>query len=94
MPGIARDGRGYLLPVTLAAVLTTAIVTALYLGRGVFVPLALAVLLSFVLSPVVRWLRRLLMPRIVAVAAVVFFTVALTAALGLVIASQVADLGD
>lgn len=94
MPDIVRDGRGYLLPVTLAALLTTAIVAALYLGRGVFVPLALAVLLSFVLSPVVRWLRRLLLPRVVAVAAVVLFTVALTAALGLVIASQVADLGN
>jgi len=42
-------------------------VAALYVGAGIFVPLVLAVLLTFALAPVVRFLRRLKLPHIVAV---------------------------
>ena len=86
-------GRGLLSPATEAAILAMAIVTALYLGRSVFVPLALAVLLSFVLSPPVVWLRKLQLPRALAVAAVVLVTVVTVGALGLALARQVGDLG-
>ena len=86
-------GRGLLSPATEAAILAMAIVTALYLGRSVFVPLALAVLLSFVLSPPVVWLRKLQLPRALAVAAVVLVTVVTVGALGLGLARQVGDLG-
>jgi predicted PurR-regulated permease PerM len=39
------------------------VVAALYFAREILVPVALALLLSFLLAPVVRWLRRLRMGR-------------------------------
>lgn len=47
------------------------IIAALYLGREVFVPVALAILFSFVLSPLVKLLQKLRLPRSIAVIAVV-----------------------
>ena len=49
---------------TLALQVGIAIVVALYLAREVLIPIALAVLLSFLLSPVVTWLRRIYLPRL------------------------------
>src|SRR5208282_2687971 len=50
-------------------VLTAGVVVAfLYFAREVIVPITLAVLLSFLLTPAVRWLRRLRMGRVAAVA--------------------------
>ena len=48
-------------------IIAIAIIAALYFGREVFVPIALAVLLTFALAPVASRLRRLGLPRIVAV---------------------------
>lgn len=48
-----------------------AAVAALYLGREIFLPLAIAILLTFALAPVVSWLRKLNVPRPVAVVSVV-----------------------
>jgi predicted PurR-regulated permease PerM len=49
-------------------VLATGLVVAfLYFARDVIVPIALAILLSFLLAPVVRWLRRLHVGRVAAV---------------------------
>jgi predicted PurR-regulated permease PerM len=57
---------------TLQGLLIGAIViAALYFGREVLLPLALAILLSFVLTPPLLLLRKLKVPRIVAVAIVV-----------------------
>ncbi len=80
-------------PVTDAAILATIIVSALYFGRSIFVPLALAVLLSFVLSPLVVWLRKLFMPRPLAVGTVVLITVVGMGLLGFAMARQIAELG-
>jgi predicted PurR-regulated permease PerM len=44
------------------------VVAFLYFGRDVIVPITLAILLSFLLAPAVRWLRRLRMGRVAAVA--------------------------
>ncbi|WP_445329372.1 AI-2E family transporter [Xanthobacter lutulentifluminis] len=77
------------LPAFFAAV---AIVTVLYVGRDVFVPIAVAILLSFVLAPVILVLRRLRLPRMPAVVAVVLATFIGLMALGGVIALQVTDL--
>jgi len=50
-------------------VLTAGVVIAfLYFAREVIVPITLAVLLGFLLTPAVRWLRRLRMGRVAAVA--------------------------
>ena len=50
---------------------------ALYFGKDVLLPVTLAVLLSFVLSPLVTLLRRIQLPRVVAVV----FSVALAIAI-------------
>ena len=50
-------------------VLATGLVVAfLYFARDVIVPIALAILLSFLLAPAIRWLRRLHLGRVAAVA--------------------------
>ena len=52
----------------------------LYLGRSFFLPIILALLLSFLLSPVVRWLKKLHIPEAISAALVVL---GLLGALGL-----------
>lgn len=69
-----------------------AIIAVLFFGREVFVPVALAILLSFVLSPVLRVLRRLKLPRTLSVVTVVLVTFLGLATLGAVVASQIAEL--
>ncbi|GLS71688.1 ABC transporter permease [Methylobacterium tardum] len=68
------------------------VVAALYLGREVFIPLVLAVLLSFVLAPVVGFLRRIHLGRVPSVIAAVLLALGIIAGIGSVIGLQVADL--
>lgn len=68
------------------------VVAALYFGRDIFVPMALAVLLSFALAPVVSWLRRLRVPRTVAVISVVLLAFLAISAFGVLVAGQVSQL--
>ena len=75
---------------TIAAI----IVAAIYFGQEFFVPLAVAVLLSFALSPVVRTLRKIGVPRGLAVAGTVGFAFAIIFAIGAVITAQVTELGN
>jgi hypothetical protein len=71
------------------------IIAALYFGREIFIPIAIALLLSFVLTPLVNRLRRLRLPRLVAVGLGVFLTLGIVAALATLIGIQAADLaGD
>src|SRR5262245_24122525 len=62
-----------LAPVVTYPTLITAVATiaALYFGKDIFLPLAVAILLTFALSPGVSWLKRLSVPRVGAVLAVV-----------------------
>lgn len=71
-----------------------AIVAMLSLARDVFVPVALAVLLSFVLSPVIMVLRRIRVPRTLAVVLVVFVALLGILSLTTLVALQVADLAS
>lgn len=95
-PGLARmtrpasrEGR------VLELIAAIAIMAVLFFGREVFVPVALAILLSFVLSPVLRVLRRIRLPRTLSVVTVVLLTFLGIAALGAVVANQIAELaGD
>lgn len=75
---------------TIAAI----IVAAIYFGQEFFVPLAVAVLLSFALSPVVRTLRKIGVPRGLAVAGTVGLAFAIIFAIGAVITAQVTELGN
>lgn len=71
------------------------LVAGLYFGREIFIPIAIALLLSFVLGPLVNYLRRWRLPRLVAVGLAVLMTLGIVGALGTLIGIQVADLaGD
>lgn len=76
--------------VRVAAALVSAaiVIAALYYGRDVLIPLACAFLISFALSPLVAWLTRLGLPRILSVIAVMMMLLASLAGLGFVLASQ------
>jgi predicted PurR-regulated permease PerM len=78
---------------TLQGLLIAAIViAALYVGREVLVPLALAILLSFVLTPPLLLLRRIKVPRAVAVGIVVGAAFAVIFGLGWLISREVTEL--
>jgi predicted PurR-regulated permease PerM len=78
---------------SLATVLVAAaIVAALYFGREVLLPMALAVLLSFVLSPLVKLLQRLYLPRFAAVAIVVLLAFGVISGLATLMFTQVSQL--
>ena len=80
---------------TLQGLLIGAIVIAgLYFGREVLLPLALAILLSFVLTPPLLLLRRIKLPRVVAVCIVVGAAFAIILALGWVISREVTQLAS
>ena len=78
------------------AVATTAmlVIAVLYFGRDVFVPIAVAILLSFVLTPLVKLLRRVHVPRVPAVILVVGLAFAVIFAVGGVVGRQVIQLAD
>ncbi|MEY9469601.1 putative PurR-regulated permease PerM [Bradyrhizobium yuanmingense] len=67
---------------------------ALYLGREIFVPFALAILLSFVLTPLVNWLRRWKVPRIAAVLIAVSIAFIVVAGIALVVGRQLVQLAS
>jgi predicted PurR-regulated permease PerM len=84
-----------LLSAVATAMLAFIIVTTLYFGREIFVPIALAILLSFVLAPLVGLLRRIRVPRGLAVVSVVIIAFALIFATGSLLATQLTQLaGD
>ncbi|WOH66374.1 AI-2E family transporter [Bradyrhizobium sp. BWA-3-5] len=66
----------------------------LYLGSEIFVPFALAILLSFILTPMVNWLRRWRVPRIAAVLMAVSLAFVVVAGVALIIGRQLVQLAD
>jgi predicted PurR-regulated permease PerM len=70
------------------------VIAALYLAREVLIPITIAVLLSFVLSPVVDFLRRLRLGRVPSVLIAVLFAIAIIGSIGTVIGSQIAQLAS
>lgn len=84
--------------ITLTIVAAAATMAALHWGREAFIPIVLSVLISYALEPVVAWLTRLRVPRLVASAVVVGM---MTASLGYIaysladdVAAIVAELPD
>jgi predicted PurR-regulated permease PerM len=73
-------------------ILMIAVLAALYVARDVFLPFAIAVLLTFVLQPVVVRLRRLRVPRVLAVIISVLFAFLVMLAVSLVIVLQLNEL--
>ncbi len=82
------------LPLAYGLVSAAVIVAALYFGRDVFMPLALAILVGFVLDPLVSWLKRRGVPRALAVFIVMLSTLALLAATGFFIFTQLRQIGN
>ena len=66
----------------------------LYYGRDIFIPFALAILLAFALAPIVNWLRRLQVPRVLAVLIAVICAAIVIAGIGYVVAMQLIKLGQ
>lgn len=62
--------------VSVAILAAVAVVTALYFARAFFVPLLLGILASYMLYPLVEWLRRAHLPRAVAAALVMTVLIA------------------
>lgn len=68
------------------------VIGALYFGREVLLPLAVAILLSFVLTPPLLLLRRIKVPRVLAVAIVVATAFAIIGGLGWLISREATKL--
>ncbi len=78
----------------LAVVVTVVLITVLYLAKTVILPLALAMLLTFVLAPVVTWLERARLPRVVAIAAVMLGAGAVLGSVGWTVFTQLVQVTD
>ena len=72
--------------------IATIVIGALYFGREVLLPLAIAILLSFVLTPPLLLLRRIKVPRVLAVAIVVVMAFAIIGGLGWLISREATNL--
>src|SRR5215472_2564459 len=68
------------------------VVAILYFGRPVFVPLAVAILLAFILSPLVRVLRRWRFGRIPSIITVVLLAFLIICGLRMLLGEQVTHL--
>jgi predicted PurR-regulated permease PerM len=78
----------------LAVLVAGMVIAVLYFAREVFVPIILAVLLSFLLAPLVRWLRRLRIGRVTAVGATVLIAFLAIAGFATVVVSEVSSLAQ
>jgi signal transduction histidine kinase len=73
-------------------VIGVVVIAALYFGKEVLLPVTVAILLSFVLSPLVKLLRRINIPRPVAVLFSVARALATIAGIGTLVTTQVVEL--
>ena len=78
----------------LRVVTAVVVVAALYVGRTVFIPLALALLLSLLLTPVMDFLGRIRVPRLMAIFLVVAALCALAGGLGWKASTEFTDLAN
>ena len=85
----AVDSRAAILQGLLIAVI---VIGALYFGREILLPLATAILLSFVLTPPLLLLRRVKVPRVLAVGIVVAIAFAIIGGLGWLISREATQL--
>src|SRR3954453_2547870 len=75
-------------------VIAVVVVAALYFGREVLIPITLGFLLTFLLSPLVEWLRRLRLGRVPSVVLAVVLALAIILGIGSAIGTQVAQLAQ
>ncbi len=70
------------------------VICALYFGRAVLIPIILAVLLSFLVAPIVDFLRRLRLGQVPSVILAVLVALSVLTAAGVLIGAQVAQLAS
>src|SRR5688572_11161391 len=75
-------------------VLVILVIGCLYVAKPILIPTALAVLFTFLLSPVVTWLQKRRVPRVVAVVLVVSLAGLCVLGLGWMVANQVVHLAN
>lgn len=78
----------------LGVVATVVVIAALYFARVVFIPLALALLFSLLLTPVVVFLERIKVPRVLAILLVVLALVGSIGLIGLKTSQQLINLNS
>jgi predicted PurR-regulated permease PerM len=91
MPRVTETGGGLklgLMPTIIASV------AILYFAREVLIPLAVAVLLAFLLAPVVTWLERLWLGRIVPVVLAVAAALAVLGTVGWIVERQFVEVAE
>ncbi len=69
-------------------------IAALYFTREILIPFAFALTLTFVLTPVVAFLQRLRIGRVLSVLTTILISVALAGGIGWIIASQLVDVAN
>jgi predicted PurR-regulated permease PerM len=77
-----------------AALVLLGTIAALYFAREILIPLAFALTLTFVLTPAVALLEKLRIGRLMSVLTAIVVSIALTGAIGWVIASQLVDVAN
>jgi predicted PurR-regulated permease PerM len=93
-PSSLPETGGMTLRIAGALIIVSFVLAILYLGRVVLEPLAIAILLAFVLTPPVRRLRGWHVSRITSVVLVVTMALAIIAASGFVIETQIKELAS
>ena len=86
------DASGGRTAVLQGLLITALVISGLYFGREMLLPLTLAILLSFVLTPPILLLRRLKVPRVLAVGFVVIVAFAIIGGLGWLISFEATKL--
>ena len=84
----AADGSADIVQTAAWLVVVSIIFVGPYVGQNVLVPLVIASLISFALSPLVTWLVRRGIPRVISVIIVLLTIVSVILGLGLLIGSQ------
>ena len=73
------------------AIILLGTITALYFAREIFIPFAFALILTFLLTPVVAFLHKLRLGRVVSVLITLLVSLAVAGGIGWVIANQLVD---
>lgn len=95
LPAAASGGESNYVRTAMPTLITiVGVTTVLYLGRDVLMPLAVALLLTFALAPIVSFMRRRAVPKVLAVVATVVVTFLAIAMFAFLVASQVSNLAQ
>jgi predicted PurR-regulated permease PerM len=78
----------------LAVILAAVVIGTLYLAKTVIFPLALALLITFMFAPLVGWLERIRVPRILAVLSTIFAAALVLGTVAWIVGTQLIGVAD